>query len=142
MVEAKQINFKLQKSNFTMIGNEMQNSTNFEVIVNHNNIPLTINVKYLEVILDNKLTWQLHIEQISVKLSRACGTIFKLRRYVPFSTLKLIYYSLFHLVLQYLLIDWGRVSKHLLCKIKTLQNRFLRASLFHSSRFSVNAFVF
>ena len=64
MVEAKQINFKLQKSNFTMIGNEMQNSTNFEVIVNHNNIPLTINVKYLGVILDNKLTWQLHIEQI------------------------------------------------------------------------------
>ena len=92
MVEAKQINFKLQKSNFMMIGNAMQNSTNFEVIVNHNNILLTNSVKYLGVILDNKLTWHPHIEQISVKLSRACGTIFKLRHYVPLSTLKLIYY--------------------------------------------------
>ena len=52
-----------------IIGNEMQNSTNFEVIVNHNNIPLTNSVKYLGVILDNKLTWHPHIEQTSVKLS-------------------------------------------------------------------------
>ena len=48
MVEAKQINFNYKKSNFMMISNVMQNSTNFEVIVNHNNIPLTNSVKYLE----------------------------------------------------------------------------------------------
>ena len=134
------LNYK--KSNFMMIGNAMQNSTTFEVIVNHNNIPLTNSVKYLGVILDNKLTWQPHIEQISVKLSRACGMIFKLRHYVPLSTLKLIYYSMFHSVLQYSVINWGRASKHLLYKIKTLQNRFLRASLFRPSRFSINALYF
>ena len=83
------LNYK--KSNFTIIGNEMQNSTNFEVIVNHNNFPLTNSAKYLGVILDNKLTWQPHIKQISVKLSRACGMIFKLGHYVLLSTLKLIY---------------------------------------------------
>ena len=63
-----------------MIGNEMKNSMNFEVIVNHNNIPLTNSVKHLGVILD-KLTWQPHIEQIIVKLFRASGMIFKLRHY-------------------------------------------------------------
>ena len=125
-----------------MIGNEMQNSTNFEVIVNRNNIPLTNSVKYLGVILDNKLTWQPHIEQITVKLSRAFGIIFKLRHYVTLSTLKLIYNSMFHTVSQYSLINWGRASKHLLHKIKTLQIRFLRASLFRPSRYSVNAFYF
>ena len=124
-----------------MIGNAMQNSTNFEVIVNHNNISLTTSVKYLGVILD-KLTYQPHIEQISVKLSRAWGMIFKLRHYVPLSTLKQIYYSMFHSVLQYSLINWGRASNYLLYKIKTLQNRFLRASLFRLSRFSVNALYF
>ena len=134
------LNYK--KSNFMMISNAMQKSTNFEVIVNHNNIPLTNSVKYLGVILDNKLTWQPHIEQISAKLSRACGMIFKLRHYVPLSTVNLIYYSMFHSVLQYSLINWGRASKHLLYKIKTLQNRFLRASLFRPSRFSVNALYF
>ena len=133
------LNYK--KSNFMMIGNAMQNSTNFEVIVNHNNTPLTNSVKHLGVILD-KLTWQPLIEQIIVKLPRACGMIFKLRHYVPLSTLKLIYYSMFHSVLQYSLINWGRASKHLLYKIITLQNRFLRASLFRPSRFSVNALYF
>ena len=90
---------------------------------NHNNIPLTNSVKYLGVILDNKLTWQPHIEQIRVKLSRACGMIFKLRHYVTLSTLKLIYYSMFHSVLQYSLINWGRAS--------TVQNTyFIKLKLF------------
>ena len=81
-----------------MIGNKMQNLTNFEVIVNHSNIPATNSVKYLGVILESKLTWQPHIEQISVKLSKACDMIFKLRHYVRLSTLKLIYYRMFHSV--------------------------------------------
>ena len=91
------LNYK--KSNFMMIGNAMQKSTNFEVIVNHNNIPLTNSVKYLGVILDNKLTWQPHIEQISAKLSRACGIIFKLRHYVPLSTTNLLQYVSFGLAI-------------------------------------------
>ena len=51
---------------------------------------------------------------------------------------------MFHSVLQYSLISWGRASKRLpvFNYIKTLQNRFLRASLFRPSRFSVNALYF
>ena len=64
--------------------------------------------------------------------------IFKLRYYVPLSTLKLIYYSMFHSVIQYSLLNWGRASKSQLHNIKILQNRFLRASLFHDYRTSIN----
>ena len=68
--------------------------------------------------------------------------IFKRRYYVPLSTPKLNYYCKFHSVLQYSSINWGRASKRLIYKIKTLQNRFLRAGLFRPSRFSVNALYF
>ena len=68
--------------------------------------------------------------------------IFTLRHYVPLSTLKLIYYCMFHSVLQYSLINWGRASTHLLYKIKPFPNRFLLASIFCPSRFSVNALYF
>ena len=64
--------------------------------------------------------------------------IFKLRYYVPLSTLKLIYYSRFHSVIQYSLLNWGRAFKSQLHRIKILQNRFLRASLFLDSRTSIN----
>jgi len=51
--------------------------------------------------------------------------IFKLRYYVPLSTLKLIYYSMFHSVIQYSLINKKRASKSQLQNTKILQNQFL-----------------
>ena len=45
---------------------------------------------------------------------------------------------MFHSVIQYSLLNWGRASKSQLHNIKILQNRFLRASLFHDSRTSIN----
>ena len=46
---------------------------------------------------------------------------------------------MFHSVIQYSLINWGRASNHHLYSIKILQNRFLRASLLRPKRFPVNA---
>ena len=130
------LNYK--KSNYMIIGSNHSKTNKFKLKSNHNTISQTNNVKYLGVFLDNQLSWQPHIDQTIKKLSRACGMIFKLRYYVPLSTLKLIYYSMFHSVIQYSLLNWGRASKSQLHIIKILQNRFLRASLFHDSRTSIN----
>ena len=54
-----------------------------------------------------------------------------------FLLLMLFIFSLF-LILQYSLMNWGRASKCHLHKIKVLQNRFLRASLFRESNYSIN----
>ena len=64
--------------------------------------------------------------------------IFKLRYYDPISISKLIYYSMFHSVIQYSLFNWVRASKSQLYSIKILRNRFFCANLFHDSRTSVN----
>ena len=64
--------------------------------------------------------------------------VFKLRHYIPLSTLKLIYYGMFNSILQHSLRNWGRASRCHLQKIKTLQNRFLRASLFRERRCPLN----
>ena len=41
---------------------------------------------------------------------------------------------MFNSILQYSLLNWGRASRCHLQKIKTLQSRFLRASLFRERR--------
>ena len=60
--------------------------------------------------------------------------VLKLHHNVPLSTLKLIYYGMSNSILQYSLLNWGRASRCHLQKIKTLHNRFLRASLFRERR--------
>ena len=113
-----------------IVGNKNAALSSFKLSINHNLIEETDNVKYLGVHLDNKLSWKIHIEMLTRKLSKVCGVIYKLRHYVPFSTLKLVYYAMFHSHLQYSLINWGRPYKSHYHNLVVLQNKILRACLF------------
>ena len=78
-----------------IVGNKNAAVSSFKLSINNYLIEETDNVKYIGVHLDNKLSWKIHIDMSTRKLSKVCGVIYKLRHYVPFSTLKLVYYAIF-----------------------------------------------
>ena len=94
------LSLNYNKSSYVIIGNRLSKKNTFNLTKNNNVISQSNAVKYLGVILDNNLTWQPHIDKISEKLSKSCGMVFKLRHYVPLSTLKLIYYGMFNSIVQ------------------------------------------
>ena len=98
----------------------------FRLNINRVNIEQVNHIKYLGVILDNKLNWQKHIDYISTKLNRTAGIIFKLRKQVPSKVLLLIYNSLGSSYLRYALMAWGTVRNTALRKLQTLQNKIIR----------------
>ena len=53
-------------------------------------------IKYLGLILDNKLNWKHHISELSKKLSRSLGIICKIKPYCSSNVLKSLFYSLFN----------------------------------------------
>ena len=131
------INYK--KSCYMIISKKAQVLTDFKLSINHNIIEKTDSLKYLGVNIDDKLSWKNHIDILSTKLSKICGIIYKLRHYVPLSSLKSVYYSLFHSHLQYSLLNWGRAAKTHLHKLEVLQNKILRACLFGSRHYNTNS---
>ena len=86
-------------------------------------------IQYLEILLDDKLSWKYHKQKLHEKLSKLCGLFFKLRQNVLLFDHKLIYYSTFQSTLLYSLINWGRAAKSYLHYLEVLQNTFTRASL-------------
>ena len=68
-------------------------------------------LKYFDVYIDDKLTWKNQIDYFCSKLSKVCGMVYKLKHYVLLSTLKSVYYSLFHSNIQYFLLNWGKAAK-------------------------------
>ena len=78
-----------------IVGNKNAAVSSFKLSINNYLIEETDNVKYIGVHLDNKLSWKIHIDMSTRKLSKVCGVIYKLRHYVPVSTLKLVYYAIF-----------------------------------------------
>ena len=64
--------------------------------------------------------------------------IYKLRHYVPLSTLRIVYYSMFHSHIQNSSINWERAAKSHYHKLSILQNKILRACLFRPRRYETN----
>ena len=87
-------------------------------------------IKYLGLILDNKLSWKDHIAELSKKLSRAVGLLYKVRHVCPTAVLRSLYYSLFNSHLSYGLVLWGNANRTYIDKIRSLQKRALRSIVF------------
>ena len=51
-------------------------------------------IKYLGVLIDSTLSWKHHVSNISKKISRSIGIMYKLRPFLPLNVLKNVYYSL------------------------------------------------
>ena len=52
-------------------------------------------VKYLGVKIDTNLSWQYHVNDLSIKLNRANALLFKMRKYVSLKIIRSIYFAIF-----------------------------------------------
>ena len=67
-----------------------------------NNIKFNItNIKFLEIKIDSILTWKSHIEMIIPKFSVACFVVTAIKPFVMLDTLKMVYHSYFHSIINY-----------------------------------------
>jgi len=99
---------------------------NFSVSINHHPISKQSSLKYLGVILHDKLNWKPQIEKVVTQLSKSCGMLFKLKHNTNISVLKSVYFALSHSYLTYSILNWGRANKTTLLPLIRLQNKAVR----------------
>ena len=68
----------------------------------------TESVKYLGVKIDTNLTWQHHINDLSIKVNRANALLFKMRNYVSLKILRFIYIAILDSYLSYCCLVWAQ----------------------------------
>ena len=84
------------------------------------------NIKYLGIVIDNKLSFAPHSTEVFHKLSKIQGVFYSLSSLVPQSTLVTLYYSLVYPILIQNIIIWGGIPEANLRGIKTALNKILR----------------
>ena len=68
----------------------------------------TESVKYLGVKIDADLSWQYHVNDLTIKLNRANALLFKMRKYVSLKILRSIYFANFESYLSYCCLVWAQ----------------------------------
>ena len=74
------------------------NNTELEKVKNFNFLGLTIN---------ENLSWKPHSEKISNKISKYCGVLNQLKRFLPIDILRMIYCSIILSNISYSILAWG-----------------------------------
>ena len=57
--------------------------------------------------IDTNLSWQYHVNDLSIKLNRANALLFKMRKYVSLKILRSIYFAIFDSYLSYCCLVWA-----------------------------------
>ena len=83
-------------------------------------------IKYLGIMIDSTLSWNIRINKISKTISRATGLLYKIRPFVNNKILKMLYYSLVYPHLNYVTEVWGSADPVHLNRIFILQKRIVR----------------
>ena len=101
-LEANKIMINTRKTKYMLYAYRGDYRLSSPVIMNGTEIELVDRVKFLGVTLDNRLNYRYCVEEIVTKISRAVGVIAKIRKFVPFYVLRMLYFSMIHPYINYL----------------------------------------
>ena len=94
----------------------------------------TASVKYLGVKLDTNLTWQHHVNDLSINLNRANALLFKIKKYVSLKIIRSVYFAICDSYLSYCCLVWAQNSSTIQ-RIIILQKKAVRIISFQPRNF-------
>lgn len=90
------------------------------------NIQVVDHVKYLGLLVDCELKWNIHIDNLTKKLQKINYNLYYIRQYVRMEDMLSLYYSWFQSVVSYGIIHWGGTFHNILEPINMSQRMVLR----------------
>ena len=81
-----------------------------KIMIDDNTIKEVSETKFLGVIIDNRLSWVPHIENLYKKLKSANGMLKRIRNNIPRENYKSIYHALFESHMRYCITVFGGAS--------------------------------
>ena len=82
--------------------------------------------KFLGLFIDDSLSWKCHMAHVNSKISRAMFAINQVKHFLPYDSMKTLYFSLVHPHILYGILAWGNAKAATLHKTIVLQKRALR----------------
>ena len=124
-LNANRLSLNLEKTKYIDFTNRERNLF-LGIGLRNTQLESTEEIKFLGVIIDEKLTFKNHIDDLASKLSRAKGILWKYNTSLPIQTKRTIYLSLCYSHMTYGISAWGRGNVTHTNKIRKMQNQMIK----------------
>ena len=126
--KSNKLSLNLTKTNYVIFRtrNRRVPTTTQEIQIDGLIISRLQNVKFLGIMINEFLNWNIHITDICKRLAKNIGLLFKLKYLLPKNVLFMIYNSLVLPYLNYCNNIWGNTYKSHLSKMYILQKKAVR----------------
>ena len=139
-MKANKLILNIEKTNYILFGTQTTIENNLKLYYRNKEINRVSNTKFLGVFIDEKLSWNNHIDNLCKTLSKNIGILYRLQ-FLPQNVLKMLYHSLVSSHVNYCNIVWGFTTKKNIERIHKLQKRGIRI-ITHSSYVSSSVPLF
>ena len=129
-LSANKLTLNTSKSHFMNFHHAKLKSSDTKIPVILSNTILVTFIKFLGVIIDNKLTFERHIVYTKNKISKDLGIITKARKYLNRETLLKLYNAFVFPYLTYCVEVWGTAPKKYLDPLIKIQKKIVRIITF------------
>ena len=110
-LSANRLSLNVAKSKLLYFTNKNRNALKDIVVkINGESLNEVDSAKYLGVYMDNKLSWNVHTNNIKLRLSKGISMLAKIRHYVPESVRRSLYFTFINSHTGYNLLNWGTAS--------------------------------
>ena len=132
-LKANKLSLNVAKTEFMVIGSRQK-----LLAESHNKINIKLedqviskvdHAKSLGLIIDNRLSWSNHVNELCKKVTSAIGALRRIRPIISQSTAVLVYNSFIQPHFDYCSLVWDGLSDQLSDKLQKLQNRTTRVIL-------------
>ena len=125
---SNKLSLNIEKSSFVIFRSPKKRVPNTPEHIEFLNfrIKRVSSMKFLGIILDEHLTWELQINEVCNKLKSMFHAFYNIRNFLSKENIKTIYYTLIYSRIKYGIAVYGQASITKMKRIQILQNRLLK----------------
>jgi len=127
--KSNKLSLNISKTNYMLFTNNVTNEAalnKLRLTIGTEEIEKKHNIKFLGIIIDDKLNWQKHIEYTKNKISGTTYVLKMVKNVLPYQNMKTLYNSLIQPYLEYGIINWGGTHENHLNKLRVQQKKTIR----------------
>ena len=118
--------------------NDNENDNIPPIMIGATEIKRVSEIKFLGVVIDEKLSWDAHVKSLTKKLASCTGSINRIAASIPKTLYMNLYYTLFESYITYGITVWGSIPNRKFNKLFNAQKKILRVLFGDRENFSIS----